>query len=59
MDMIVVDVGGVKCQRGDKAVLIGRQLGEEISVYDLARKLGASHYEIITRINPLIERVVV
>jgi len=59
MDMIAVDVGSVKCRRGDKAVLIGRQGGEEIGVYDLARKLGASHYEVITRINPLIERIAV
>ena len=59
MDMIAVDVTGTKCARSDKATLIGKQMGEEISAYDLARKIGASHYEIITRINPLIERVVI
>ncbi len=58
MDMIVADVAGVKTGRGMKATLIGRQGNEEVSAYDLARKLGASHYEIITRINPLIERIV-
>jgi len=59
MDMITVDVTGIKCERGSKATLIGRQSGAEVNVYDLSRKLGASHYELITRINPLIERVVV
>ncbi len=59
MDMIIVDVTGVKCERGSRATLIGKQASFEITVYDMARKLGASHYEIITRINPLIERVIV
>ncbi len=57
MDMIVVDVSSVKAERGTRATLIGKQGGAEISAYDLARKMGASHYEVITRINPLIERV--
>lgn len=59
MDLIVVDASGIKCKRGDKATLIGRQKGGEITAYEIARKLGASYYEILTRINPLIERVVI
>ena len=58
MDMIAVDVTGIKVARGTKATLIGRQKGEEITAYDLARRMSASHYEVITRINPLIERLV-
>ncbi|TSC89073.1 MAG: alanine racemase [Parcubacteria group bacterium Gr01-1014_3] len=54
MDMIVVDVSDIKCERGDVATLIGKNL----PVYKMAEKIGASHYELITRINPLIERVV-
>ncbi len=53
MDMIVVDVSEVKCKRGDAVTLIGKNL----PVYDMAQKTGASYYELITRINPLIERV--
>jgi alanine racemase len=50
MDMIVVDITGIDCKRGDKATLI-------ISAYETAKKLGASYYELLTRINPLIERI--
>ncbi len=58
MDMIVVDASKAKVQRGARATLIGKQGGSEVSAYDLARKIGASHYEVITRINPLIERII-
>jgi len=53
MDLIAVDVTGIKCERGDKATLIGAQKGVEISAYDLARELGESYYEIITRVPPV------
>lgn len=59
MDLIVVDITGIKCKRGGKATLIGKQKGEEITAYEVARKHGASYYEVITRINPLTERVIV
>jgi len=58
MDMTVVDVtpvGSVK--PGAEAVLIGRQGDETVSAYDWAELLGTSHYEIVTRINPLIKRI--
>ncbi|MBI1975008.1 MAG: alanine racemase [Parcubacteria group bacterium] len=32
---------------------------EGVSVYEWAEKLGTSHYEVTTRINPLIERIYV
>jgi alanine racemase len=65
MDMIVVDVTDVDRGRGqnlrvkvgDEAVLIGKQGNEEISAYEWAEKLSTTHYEIITRINPLIRRI--
>ena len=59
MDLISVDATGVKCVRGSRVTLIGRQRGEEINAYEIARKLGASYYELLTRINPLTERRVV
>ena len=51
MDLICVDVTGIPCKVGDIATIIG-------SSYEIAQKTGTSHYEIVTRINPLIERVV-
>jgi len=56
MDMIVVDVSGLPCKVFDEAVLIGKQGKEEITAYEWAKKLGTSHYEIITRINPRIQK---
>ncbi len=61
MDMITVDVGHIpNCRFGDEVVLIGAQGGAFIGADELARFVGASHnYEILTRLNPLIERVAV
>ena len=59
MDIIVVDVHGISCKVGDEAVIIGWQGKEEISASELAQKAGTSHYEVVTCLNPLIERKVV
>ncbi|MBI4991903.1 MAG: alanine racemase [Candidatus Harrisonbacteria bacterium] len=58
MDLVVIDAGNISCKVGDKATIIGRQKGEGLSAFDVAQKMGTIHYELITRINPLIERVV-
>jgi len=58
MDLIVVDVTGIKCRAGDEAVIVGRQGKAEISAGDAAGQAGTSHYELITRVNPLIERII-
>ena len=58
MDMIVVDITGIMgVQAGDAITLIGRDGAEEISAEDLAGRAGTTHYEIVTRINPLIKRI--
>ncbi len=60
MDMIVVDVTDIpKVKVGDTVVLIGKQGKEAIWADELALKIGTSQYEFLTRINPLIERVLV
>ncbi len=59
MDMIAVDVTDISCRFGDQATLIGAQDREYIGADELARLTNTSHYEILTRLNPLIERVVV
>jgi len=59
MDLIVVDVTGIKCKVGDQATIIGKQKREEITAAEMASKINTSHYEVVTRINPLIERIIV
>ncbi|MEK7390892.1 MAG: alanine racemase [Patescibacteria group bacterium] len=60
MDMITIDVtdiSGVKI--GDAVTLIGRDGNEEIRAQEIAGLSETSDYEIITRINPLIKRIIV
>lgn len=59
MDLIVVDVDGILCRMGDTAILIGAQGRGTIPAQELAAKIGTSHYEVVTRLNPLIERVLI
>ena len=67
MDMITVDITDIgnkpidkslKPKVGDEAVLIGKQGKKEIWADELALKINTSQYEILTRINPLIRRVI-
>lgn len=58
MDLTVIDVTDIPCRFGDVVTLIGRDKAKNITPADLARSVGTSPYEIITRINPLIKRVV-
>lgn len=58
MDIVVCDVTGIPGVKvGDTVILIGRQRREEISAEEMARTLNTSPYEVLTRINPLIERI--
>lgn len=58
MNMIIVDVTDLpKVELEDEVVLLGRQGKEEISAEDLAQKIGTINYEVVTRINPLILRI--
>lgn len=50
----VTDVPGVKS--GDEVVLIGSQKSEVVTAEDIASKIGSISYEVLARINPLIER---
>jgi len=57
MGMIVVDVTDIpKARSGDIAVLIGKDGREEIRAGELATFSGTTHYEIVTRLNPLMKR---
>ena len=60
MDMTVIDVTDIPGVRmGDEVVIIGNQGKETVSAEDIGRSIGTSAYEILTRINPLIKRMVV
>ncbi len=59
MNLTMVDVtaaGSVKA--GDRVVLIGTYGKATIQAEELAKQAGTIHYEIVTRINPLITRFV-
>ena len=58
MDMIVIDVTRVKGAKiGDAVTLIGREENVEITADELAELAGTINYEIVTRLNPLIQKV--
>ncbi len=60
MDMITIDVTGIPGVKvGDEVAIIGTDGSESVSASDLARLADTSSYEIITRINPLIKRIIV
>ncbi len=60
MDLMTVDVTDIPAvQPGDEVVLLGQQGMSAISAEEMAAWLGTIHYEVITRINPLIPRIVV
>jgi alanine racemase len=57
MDMIVVDLTEIRgASVGDQVTVIGCDAREEITAYDVSRKAGVSHYELLTRLNPLIQK---
>lgn len=58
MNMCVIDVTdipGVKVE--DEVVLLGQQKNEEVSAEGIASHIGSINYEVVTRINPLLPRV--
>ena len=60
MDMFMVDVTHIPdVALEDETVLIGEQDNEKISADQLADWAGTINYEIVSRINPLLPRVIV
>ncbi len=58
MNMIIVDVSHLtNVKPEDEAVLIGRQGQEEITADEIAGKINTINYEVVTRINPSIPRI--
>ena len=59
MDMIVVDVSDINCKPGDIATIIGKSGKDELRAVDAAELSGTTHYEFLTRLNPLMEKITV
>ncbi len=58
MDMIVVDVTDIpKAKVGDIATLIGSDKKTEIKAGEMAAFAATTHYEIVTRLNPLMKKI--
>jgi alanine racemase len=60
MNMSIVDVTDIPgVEKGDEAVLVGRQGKNYIGAEEIARTVGTISYEIVTRIAEHIPRVFV
>lgn len=60
MNMIMVDVSAVPSVAADDvATLIGRDGMNTVTADDLAVIIGTINYEVVTRINPLLPRIIV
>ena len=60
MNMCMADVTDVPTAKvEDEVILLGKQKDAEITAQEVATKLGTIHYEVVTRINPTIPRIVV
>jgi alanine racemase len=60
MNMVSVDVTNVPgVARGDEAILLGEQGNDRITAAEIAHWIGTIHYEVISRISPLLPRMVV
>jgi len=60
MNMFVVDasdVPGIRVE--DEVVLLGTQRRERVTAEDIASKIGSINYEVVTRVNPFIQRILI
>ncbi len=60
MNMTMIDVSHLEeVKPEDEVVLLGEQDKEGVTADELAQKIGTINYEVVTRINPLIPRIVI
>lgn len=57
MNLTMIDVSEIAAHVGDEVILLGNY--SQLSANDLAKRCSTINYEIVTRINPLLPRVVV
>jgi len=59
MNMIMIDVTEEDSVReGDEVVILGESGADEITADEIAESINTINYEVVTRINPLLERVI-
>lgn len=59
MNMTVIDVSKVKdVQEGDEVVILGSQGKKTITAEDMAKESDTINYEVVTRISPLLPRMI-
>ena len=57
MDLTAIDVTGIRCRPGTVVTVLGKSGREEIRAQEAARAIGTTQYELLTRLNPLMERI--
>ncbi len=59
MDYIAVDLGNTEAKEGDTVTLLGEDQDERITAEEIAEWAGTISYEIVTRLNSNLPRVVI
>ena len=59
MDYIAVNLGNTEAQEGDTVTLLGEDQNERITAEDIAGWAGTIPYEIVTRLNSHLPRIVI
>jgi alanine racemase len=59
MDMMMVNVGDADVAAGDRAILLGKDNGQEINCWDLAERIGTIPYELLCGFSARIPRTYV
>lgn len=58
MNIMMIDVTGIhRVEEGDEVVLLGRQGSVEVTAEEIAAKIGTINYEVTTRVNSCIARI--
>ena len=58
MNMIIINLNKIKANIGDEVILVGQNKNNKILADFLGNLAGTSHFEFLTRINPLIYRII-
>lgn len=59
MNLSMLDCKKQLIKEGDEAILLGKQDGSEVTAEDLAKISGTINYEIVTRINSTLPRIII
>ncbi|MFA7254491.1 MAG: alanine racemase [Candidatus Omnitrophota bacterium] len=59
MDYIAVNLGTTEAKEGDTVTLLGEDQNERITAEEIAAWAGTIPYEIVTRLNPHLPRIVI